>query len=214
VETGFWERRWADGQIAFHKDAVNEGLLRHAQRAFPPSGRVLVPLCGKSLDLGWLVDQGYEVHGIELVEQAVAAFFEARCVEPEIVEEAWGRAYRSDRITIHLANLFDVDLLALGPFQGIWDRAALIALPPRDRLGYLARLRQLVEAGATHLLESLAYESETMTGPPFSVPDAEIEAAYAGLSLTQLERENLIGTDRWRDRPATSAWSTLWVIRA
>jgi Thiopurine S-methyltransferase (TPMT). len=35
---------------------------------------VLVPLCGKSLDMDWLLDAGYKVFGIELSNIAIQAF--------------------------------------------------------------------------------------------------------------------------------------------
>jgi len=76
MQADFWQKRWERDQIGFHLAEVNPYL----QQYWPALGlaaqtRVLVPLCGKSLDLIWLADQGFEVLGIELAEKAVEDFF-------------------------------------------------------------------------------------------------------------------------------------------
>ena len=71
-----WHAQWANNNIGFHLDQVNPMLVKHwpALQA-PPGAGVFVPLCGKSLDLLELHQQGYAVHGSELSDLAVAAFF-------------------------------------------------------------------------------------------------------------------------------------------
>ena len=60
---GFWHTRWAN-QIGFHLDEINPYLMRHLSRLRLQAGeRILVPLCGKTLDLAWLAAQGLEVLG-------------------------------------------------------------------------------------------------------------------------------------------------------
>ncbi len=72
----FWQERWAHNEIGFHLDDVHPGMRRHWPRlALPDGATVLVPLCGKSLDLAWLAGQGFNVVGVELSEKAVEAFF-------------------------------------------------------------------------------------------------------------------------------------------
>ncbi len=57
-----WLTRWREGRIQFHVDTVNPILDRYVDRLLPEGfGRVFVPLCGKSVDLGWLYEQGREV---------------------------------------------------------------------------------------------------------------------------------------------------------
>ncbi len=85
MEPAFWHKRWADNQIGFHQGQVNSYLQTHWPALGLETGsRVLVPLCGKSLDLVWLAGQGYRVLGVELSRRAVEDFFrehglEARC---------------------------------------------------------------------------------------------------------------------------------------
>ncbi|CAB4033218.1 thiopurine S-methyltransferase-like, partial [Paramuricea clavata] len=46
--------------------------------------RVLVPFCGKTLDLLWLVKQGHTVIGIEAVQKAIEDFFKENNISYEI----------------------------------------------------------------------------------------------------------------------------------
>ena len=72
-----WDERWREGRIPFHQHDVTDLLARHGQRVWgvEPLGRVLVPLCGKSLDMVHLADRAASVVGVEYVEQAVQEFF-------------------------------------------------------------------------------------------------------------------------------------------
>ena len=78
----YWLERWQEGRIGFHRADANPALLLHHQHVFGQTLRVLVPLCGKSLDLEWLVVHGHEVVGIELSELAAQAFFAERGFTP------------------------------------------------------------------------------------------------------------------------------------
>lgn len=85
MQADFWHARWANNQIGFHLDEINPYLMRHLSRLRLQAGeRILVPLCGKTLDLAWLAAQGLEVLGVELSEKAVSDFFEEHDLRPEI----------------------------------------------------------------------------------------------------------------------------------
>ncbi|WP_267284273.1 hypothetical protein [Psychrobacter sp. Sarcosine-02u-2] len=87
MDSKFWQQRWQDGRIGFHKSDVNPQLIEYfSELAVPISGQVLVPLCGKSVDMVWLAHAGYDVVGVELVETAVQAFFVEQKVIPTITE--------------------------------------------------------------------------------------------------------------------------------
>jgi thiopurine S-methyltransferase len=87
MQPEFWHKKWASNQIGFHLPQVNPYL----QRFWPDlnlssHARVLVPLCGKSLDLLWLAGRGHRVLGIELSEKAVEGFFSEQQLQPQISE--------------------------------------------------------------------------------------------------------------------------------
>ena len=75
----FWHNRWKTQQIGWHRAAYNDLLTKHWDSiGAPDKGEVLVPLCGKSLDMLWLADRGYTVTGLEMVEEAINAFVSRR----------------------------------------------------------------------------------------------------------------------------------------
>ena len=58
MEHGFWHARWAEGRIGFHEGRANALLKRHLGALQLGSGqRVFLPLCGKTRDIGWLLER-------------------------------------------------------------------------------------------------------------------------------------------------------------
>ena len=78
----FWLERWDRQEIGFHQADVNRYLLQYWNQAtkLHVNTKVFVPLCGKSLDMLWLKNQGYSVTGIELSEKAINDFFSENIV--------------------------------------------------------------------------------------------------------------------------------------
>ena len=72
-----WIERWREGRTGWHEVDGSALLRRHWPRLVRGS-RVLVPLCGKSVDMLWLASQGLEVTGVELSEIAARAFSVAK----------------------------------------------------------------------------------------------------------------------------------------
>ena len=172
----FWHDRWSTQQIGFHLTAPNPSLLRWWPTLNLPFGaRVLVPLCGKSHDLGWLAEQGHEVVGVELSAIACAAFFEEAGVVPQRETCGAFEVWRAGRVTIYQGDIFGLAAVApLSGFDAVWDRAALIALPPDVRDRYLREIR----VPGPHLVVTMTYDQERRDGPPFSVPDSVVLGAW------------------------------------
>ncbi len=175
--------RWREGRIGFHEPEANPLLLKH-YKVLDEAVRVLVPLCGKSLDLEWLVVQGYEVVGVELSELAAQAFFAERGFTPERRERGAFIHYQHGGVTILVGDFFAATSEELGSFDGAYDRAAMIALPPDVRSRYTQQLQSLLTPKAKLLLITLHFDADG--GPPFSVSPAEVGAAYAAAKVTQL----------------------------
>lgn len=174
-----WQERWREGRIGFHRTEINPWLRDHFPDLGVPAGaRVLVPLCGKSLDLGWLAGRGLRPVGVELSPIACAAVFEERGVEPERRRLGALEHWRGGGIELYCGDFLEPALLDIEPCSGLWDRAALIALPQGTREAYVEQCARLLTPGAAGLLVSLEYDPEEMDGPPFSVPPAEVESLY------------------------------------
>ena len=64
MDEAFWEARWSLNQIAFHEDKPNSLMLDYFDRlAVRPGDVLFVPLCGKAVDLDWLMSEGFKVVG-------------------------------------------------------------------------------------------------------------------------------------------------------
>ena len=180
MEPDFWHERWENNLIGFHLDEVHPHLRDHWDSlAVKPGGRVLVPLCGKSLDLIWLADQGYEVIGVEISPVAVKNFFAENHLKTQRIANSHCDIWKGASITLLCGDLFELTAGDIGPIDAVYDRASLIALPPAMRRRYVETLDQLVPAAAPHLLITLDYDPAKMDGPPFAVSEAEIQALYS-----------------------------------
>lgn len=171
-----WLQRWAEGNIGFHRNAVHPALLRHWT---PRSGSVLVPLCGKSLDLRWLAERGHAVEGVELAERAIQDFFAEQRLTFDRRDGALP-AYvaRELPITIHHGDYF---ALRRPRCDALYDRAALVALPSYLRRAYATHTNALLRDGAFRLVVTLEYDQALVQGPPFSVPPLEVLAHWPDL---------------------------------
>jgi len=179
----FWDASWAARRIGFHRSAPNDRLLAGFEPALAEArrGRILVPLCGKSVDLHWLARHFDEVVGVEFVETA-ALEFAAESALPHT--DAPYRPGRTDspraitvtnvsRISILVSDFFAVTAAAVGHFDAAYDRAALIALPPTLRERYVAHLASLLAPGAPALIVTLDYPPHLRSNPPFPVADTD-----------------------------------------
>jgi thiopurine S-methyltransferase len=179
MEPSFWHNRWQTNQTGWHERIVNPLLIAHFPSLnVPPGGRVFVPLCGKSLDLGWLMSQGYAVAGAELSELAVTQLFAELGIEPRIREVGKHRLFRGEKIDIFVGDLFDLSREILGPVDAIYDRAALVALPKPIRARYAAHLKALT-ALAPQIVIGYEYDQSVVPGPPFSVTAHELHRHYS-----------------------------------
>ncbi|MCU1716140.1 thiopurine S-methyltransferase [Pseudomonas sp. 5P_3.1_Bac2] len=177
----FWHKRWERSEIGFHQQQTNRYLQRYwAQLAVPDNAQVLVPLCGKSLDMLWLAGQGLRVLGVELSHKAVEAFFAEQGLTAQVRSEPHFIRYSSGPLEILCGDFFALSADDLSQCQAFYDRAALIALPEPLRQRYVAHLAAVLPQGGKGLLVSLDYQQEDMPGPPFAVADAEVQRLYGG----------------------------------
>lgn len=188
MDIAFWASRWNEGRIGFHEGKANELLERFAGRL--GEGRnLLVPLCGKAEDMAYLAGRGHHVIGIEAIEDAVRQFYDEHRLVPT-VRPGKGPGvtiYEAADITILAGDVFAVTPEDAGPVDALYDRAALIALPPETRRRYAEKVRSLLSPGAKGLLVSLEYEKGVNAPPPHSVLEAEVRALYNDVTLLHRE---------------------------
>lgn len=214
MHASFWHQKWAQKEIGFHQSAVHPLLAAHWPRlrlefGLAAGSRVLVPLCGKTLDIHWLLAQDHRVVGAELSEQAVIELFAELGLTPAIRPQGALRLYSAPGLDVFVGDFFALTPEAMGtvgPVDAVYDRAALVALPEAMRRDYAAQLLAL-SAQAPQLLICFEYEQSLLAGPPFAVHEAELRQLYgATLNLELLQRTEVPGGLKGRVPAADVAW--------
>ncbi len=184
MQPDFWHERWQSNQIGFHLPEANPLLVKHfsALNLTPKipqktSPRVFLPLCGKTLDIAWLLAQGYQVVGVELSQIAVEDLFSQLHLTPKITQKSDFTHYSAVNIDIFVGDIFKLTSEILGKVDAIYDRAALVALPDEMRKAYTAHLLALTNK-APQLLICFEYDQSLHAGPPFSISPDEVRKHY------------------------------------
>lgn len=203
MDPEFWHERWQQGRIGFHLETVHWALERYwTGVADDRTDRVLVPLCGKTVDMRWLAGRGHPVTGIELSGKAAREFFDEWGQTP--VRHADGSMVRWSVGTGQLGEsveLFEGDFFEFSParrFSLVYDRAALIAMPPKMRKEYVEHLTAVIPDGTRILLITLDYDTE-IKGPPFNVSDEEVWELYSD----DYDIEHILTNTLAKDHPFT-----------
>ena len=147
-----------------------EALLR--ERAVP-SGRVLVPGCGRGWEVDLLARSGHQAVGIDL--------------SPRAIEQARQRIGPLPGATL-LATDFFAEPARLAPhsFDWIFDQTFYCALPPARCRDYARVARALLRPGGQWLL--LAFRTPHATRPPWDSPAWRLiaDARSEGFELLEL----------------------------
>ncbi|MDX1304529.1 thiopurine S-methyltransferase [Photobacterium sp.] len=206
----FWHSRWAENRIGFHLNDTNPALTEHWHAVKPTrDDRVLVPMCGKSVDLIWLAQRHNNVIGIELSDIAVKAFFAEQLYTPMVSGVGAETVYEFDEITIHCGDFFSA---RVEPVDVVYDRAALIAMPQNMRQMYAERLLALLKESGRILLVTLDYLQVQLDGPPFSVSKEEVENLFKDCRVTQIARNDADESHPRRQRGLTRFAEEIWLI--
>lgn len=178
MQPDFWHQKWQKNEIGFHLSAANPWLVQYlASLQLAPSARILLPLCGKTLDIAWLLSQGFRVVGVELSAVAIDALFEQLAITPSVRQLDTFTHYSAPNIDLFVGDLFQLTPTLLGKVDAVHDRAALVALPEAMRKQYTAHLRALTH-NAPQLLIGIEYDQTLHAGPPFSITAEELHQHY------------------------------------
>ena len=189
MDAQFWFDSWEEGgfKTSFHRRDIHPYIIRY----FPPEKlqnmRVLVPLCGKTLDLEYFRQNASYVTGVELVKKAICQFFE----EQELEYECNGNRFEAKGITIINDDFLTLTRQDIGQIDLIYDRASLVALPISMRLDYIEKINELLPIGGQQFVNTLEY-SPFMGEPPFSVTPDEVKKYYGQTHHIQHLEEPMI----------------------
>jgi SAM-dependent methyltransferase len=147
----FWDLRYDAGFAPWDPGRVPAQLQAFVACASRPR-TVLVPGCGAAHDVRFLAESGWDVLGVDFSHEALAR---ARALlGPHVNRVRYGDFFAA---------------LAGEPFEVVYERAFLCALPRRMWPQWASRVAQLVEPGGT--LAGYFYFDAAERGPPFGLRD-------------------------------------------
>ena len=207
MNAGFWHQRWEKNETAWHESKANTLLVTYFKELSLAKGsRVFVPLCGKTLDISWLLSHGYRVAGAELGQIAIEQLFMELGLQPEISGVGGLNQWSANNIDIFVGDIFALSRQSLGPVDAIYDRAALVAFPEEMRNRYSAHLTELTGT-APQLLICYEYDQPLLEGPPFSISKEEVKRHYqAKYDVTLLASTEVSGGLKGKCAAKESVW--------
>lgn len=204
MELDFWHDKWTKNEIGFHLDAPHPWLVNSAaDLGITHKQTVFVPLCGKTHDIDFLLQQGCNVVANELSELAVQSLFDRLQLNPDISEwltsnstataSLTGKRYQAGALTVYVGDFFkltyqDIQSVNEDEVHWIYDRAALVALPFAMRQQYSQALFKLCPQ-AKQILMTLDYDQTQMAGPPFSVSLDEVNDHYSATYEIEIKHQ-------------------------
>lgn len=158
AEASFWDERFAQGFTPWDFAGVPAEFQVFAAGTAPCP--VLVPGCGNGWEAAWLFERGWPVTAIDFSHEAVMSARRVLGPAAAVVQEADFFAFTPEP-----------------PCRLIYERAFLCALPTALRAAYGRRVAELLPPGG--LLAGYFYIGENRGGPPFAMPQAELDALLA-----------------------------------
>lgn len=187
MDPEFWHSRWQQKEIGFHQSDVLDLLKTHwPELGVASDATVFVPLCGKSLDMVWLAEQGHHVIGVELSEIAIDEFFVERGLAPQVETVGDFKVKRAGAYELWCGDIFALPPGTLANVKGVYDRASLVAFPPEMEERYAKALLAYLPPAVAMLLITFDYDQTKMAGPPFAVPRTQVQRLF-GESFTIAE---------------------------
>ena len=176
-----WISRWENNRIGWHADQINRQLIEYLdQLNLSPGDTIFVPLCGKTKDMLFLLENQINVIGVEMSSIAAEQFFSENNLSYSISNLDGFILYEGDGIKIYCGNYFDLEVNHLQEVKAVYDRASLIALDEALRQKYVKHLNDIIVEGVRILLLTLNYPQHQKSGPPFAVSRPEVDELFRG----------------------------------
>lgn len=199
-----WLERWREGRIGWHQQDGNDSLARY----WRGSGmRVLVPLCGKSVDMLWLARQGNDVTGVEVSEIAVREFFADNGLDFETSADGTRYSAKDLPVTIVCGDYLAFDDRG---FDAHYDRGALVAMPAGERAGYAAHTTARLSADPMQLIITLEYDQTRVDGPPYSVSSDEVLSYWPALERVDAYDDIVNAPPKFREAGLRELIEVVW----
>lgn len=178
----FWKS--SSDNPSFHVSSPHRTLIKYYNQIFKDDSekRVFIPLCGKSLDMLYLTDQGHEVVGVEFSDFAVKSFFEDSKLDytKEAIKNfvIWKSKDPAKNVTIYQGDFYEVESKTLGFFDVVWDRGSFTAINIDDRELYTDIMFQIMKPSARYLVQVCKYDGSLYGGPPHYVTEHAMKSTF------------------------------------
>ncbi|XP_006818719.1 putative thiopurine S-methyltransferase [Saccoglossus kowalevskii] len=200
-----WNERWEQGRIkGFHLPHVNELLSEHLHSLINGRKklRIFVPLCGKSVDMIWLANQGHIVIGVEFSKLAILQFFGENSLEytaTSVDKLVNGELFQNKEgnIMIYKCNLFDLSSDIIGQVDAILDRAAFSAIMPVERQKYRDLMISTMHTHTRYGLILENFDHTIMSGPPYCISPTMLEQIFGDQLNIEKIGEKADSRERW-----------------
>lgn len=191
MEHSFWHKCWENNALGFHQCDVHYFLKQYFFEACLSSDKhVFVPLCGKSFDMQYLA-QALSVTGSELSDIACRDFFEESGVKTLAKQQGGFTLYSYENISLFQGDFFSFKKEYLAKVDWIYDRAALVALPPKMQKKYVEHLKTFFTDHTRLFLVTVEYPKEQLVGPPFSITSPNLETLFEGYDINHVATHEL-----------------------
>jgi len=202
-EEEIWDFDWKSPDLPWQVQDPHPLIVKHEHAITKGRSnlKVLVPLCGVSVDLVWLADRGHSVVGIEFQASGCEAFFEMYKLEYDsqpLTEEYKVYKAKNKDITLYQCDFFKFADLApslKGSFDVIWDRAALrttVGEPEAtNEKAYLNVLREMVSPDGVLAQESTRFDPrdcKTEFYPPVIIDEMLEELAKEKWNVKKVDQ--------------------------
>jgi len=178
----FWQRNPQYNFNAFYSNLKEDILNCFRSLGMTEKSTILVPLCGKTHDLIYFSELGYNVFGVEISSIAIKQFFIENNLNYKIEKVDLNAIYSATNngvnIQIYCGNIFDLIPSNFSPCDTFYDVAGLYALPKESRKQYVCMVKSLLIPSAKGVLTSVSHNLPERNSAPYSINNDEINYLF------------------------------------
>lgn len=198
----FWADQWSSDQAFWHIKEVNPILKKFENNLIPSvtsNTTIFFPLCGKTLDMLYFLEKGYNVVGVEGVETIILEYLNENGLKYDVLniqhDGAELKVFVSGKLTLICGNYFSTG--PLKPSSGIpeyvtrkgdavFDRGSMMAILPELVDDYTKVLHRWVKPDGKVLLYAPEFDQNLRPGPPYSLSEKQVNQTYKDIANLEI----------------------------
>lgn len=216
MDKAYWLNRWETGNTRFNEPVPHRYLVKYFDELnLSPGDSIFVPLCGKSVDMVWMMRHKHPIIGVEISPIAINDFLAENEIQALKSQEDGFCVYRHNLGMLYQGDLFTFNPACLNEIKAVYDRGCFVALPPMSiRLQYIDWLKSTLQTGTRILFISIEHNNPSIAEPPFSVSDKELRQYFnKEFSVNLLRKEEAAEIKpHWQERGIKCLWESVYLI--